>query len=215
MPIDLENADLLLTTTRGVRRRLDFDRAVDPQVIEKCVEVAMQAPVGSSWNTHFVAVTDETKRKQIAQLYAQVSHPYLDQLATSLQENSIDASDTQKAEKEMRMHRWYTDNLHRAPVLMIVAMDGRFETVEPARRSGAYGSNLPVAWSFMLALRARGLGTCWTTLHIYKEPEVAAILGMPDNLTHTVLFPIAYYKGSDFRPANRPNHKSYLHWNQW
>ena len=42
MTIDIAAADALLTTTRGVRRRLDFDKPVDPTVIETCIEIALQ-----------------------------------------------------------------------------------------------------------------------------------------------------------------------------
>ena len=54
MSVDLANSDKLLTTTRGVRRRLDFDRPVERSVIEECVDVALQAPTGaisSTWNS--------------------------------------------------------------------------------------------------------------------------------------------------------------------
>ncbi len=118
-------------------------------------------------------------------------------------------------QKAMTMHRWYTDNLHRAPLLVIVAMQGRCETAEVARQAAMYGSNLPVAWSFMLALRARGLGTCWTTLHIRRECEIAEILGIPEDVTQTVLFPIGYYKGRDFNRVKRPPVADWLHWDCW
>ena len=46
--MDLATVDKLLTTTRSVRRRLDLTRPVDPAVIEECLELAVQAPQGSS-----------------------------------------------------------------------------------------------------------------------------------------------------------------------
>ena len=72
MSIDLKVADELLTTTRGVRKRLDFDRPVERSVIEECVEVAMHAPTGSDWITHFIAVADPDLRKQLGALYAEM-----------------------------------------------------------------------------------------------------------------------------------------------
>ena len=51
--------DELLTTTRAVRKRLDFDRPVPLELVRECIEIATQAPTGSNqqgW--HWVIVTD-------------------------------------------------------------------------------------------------------------------------------------------------------------
>ena len=215
MSIDVATADKLLTTTRGVRRRIDFDRPVERAVIEDCIEVAMQAPVGAGWVTHFIAVTDPVVRQKVGSHYAEISHPYLDEMEAGMRERANTPDDIKGVDKAIAMHRWYTDNLHRAPVLVVIAMQGRFEAADPARLAAVYGSNLPAAWSFMLALRARGLGTCWTTLHIYREPEVAKILGIPEDVTQTVLLPVGYYKGADFQRVNRPPIADWLHWDRW
>ena len=215
MTIDVEAADKLLTTTRGVRRRIDFDRPVERSVIEDCIEVAMQAPVGAGWVTHFIAVTDPELREKVGKHYAEISHPYLDDMEAPMRERATSPEQIQLVDKQMGMHRWYTDNLWRAPVLVIVAMQGRCETAEVAKQAGSYGSNLPAAWSFMLALRARGLGTCWTTLHIYREREVAELLGVPEDVTQTILLPVGYYKGTDFQRVQRPPVADFLHWNNW
>ena len=215
MSIDIAAADKLLTTTRGVRRRIDFERPVERQVIEDCIEVAMQAPVGAAWLTHFIAVTDPELRRKVGSHYAHISHPYLDEMETNMRARATGPDQIKAVDKEMAMHRWYTDSLHRAPVLVIVAMQGRFETAEVARQAGVYGSNLPAAWSFMLALRARGLGTCWTTLHIRREREVAELLGIPEDVTQTVLLPVGYYKGTDFKRVKRPPVADWTHWDRW
>jgi nitroreductase len=215
MTIDLEAADKLLTTTRGVRRRIDFDRPVEREVIEDCIEVAMQAPVGAAWLTHFLVVTDPDLRGQVGAHYAAVSDPYLDEMEAKMRADAKGADESAGIDREMGMHRWYNENMHRAPVLVILAMNGRYEAADVAKRAAVYGSNLPVAWSFMLALRARGLGTCWTTLHMYREKEVAELLGIPEDMTQTVLFPVGYYKGTDFKRVKRPPVADYLHWNRW
>ena len=214
MTIDITIADELLTTTRGVRRRIDFDRPVERSIIEQCIEVAMQAPVGSAWITHFIAVTDPDLRHQIGTHYAEISHPYLDEMEAKMRKTAA-PNEAKAIEKEMAMHRWYNDNLHRAPVLVIAAMQGRFETAAVAKLAAVYGSNLPVAWSFMLALRARGLGTCWTTLHIFREREIAELLGIPEDVTQTALLPVGYYKGTDFKRVKRPPVADWLHWDRW
>jgi nitroreductase len=70
--------------------------------------------------------------------------------------------------------------------------------------SSTYGSIYPAIWSFQLALRSRGLGSCITTLHLVHEGEAADLLGIPDDVMQVALIPVAYTIGSDFRPAERP-----------
>ena len=67
----------------------------------------------------------------------------------------------------------------------------------------------------MLALRARGIGSAWTTLHLFFERDAAKILGIPDDITQTALLPVAYFTGTDFKPAKRLPAKQHLHWNGW
>src|SRR2546422_8145758 len=60
----------LLTTTRSVRKRLDFSRPVEPEVVRECLELAVQAPTGaSSESWHFVVVTDQEQRKALGAIY--------------------------------------------------------------------------------------------------------------------------------------------------
>ena len=212
MTIDIAAADKLLPTTRGVRKRMDFTRPVEPAVITQCVEVAMQAPYGTqNWGIHFIGATKPDVKMQIAELYRKACHPYLDGLAAKAGDGR---GDKQKG-KGVGLYRWQADTLHDMPALVIVAMEGRLEEQPVAAMAGKFGGALPMAWSFMLALRARGLGSCWTTLHIYQEAAVARVLGIPDNVTQTVLLPVAYYTGDDFRPATRPPAGDYIHWNRW
>ena len=75
------------------------------------------------------------------------------------------------------------------------------------------GNVLPAMWSFMLAARARGLGTCWTTLHLMQEKAVAEIVGIPfDSVQQLCLSPLAYTVGTDFKPAARPDPDTIIHW---
>ena len=81
MSIDVQAADKLLTTTRGVRRRLDFERPVPRSVIEECVDVALQAPSGIDWAyPHFIVLTDPKRRHAVGNLYREAHHLYLDDL---------------------------------------------------------------------------------------------------------------------------------------
>ena len=111
--------------------------------------------------------------------------------------------------------RHLAEHLHEAPLLVIPCIEGRVENAGVLAQASIYGSILPAAWSFMLALRARGLGTAWTTLHLMYEKEAAQLLGIPEQVTQCALLPVAYTTGGDFRPARRLPLARVLHWDRW
>ncbi len=213
--MDLATVDHLLTTTRSVRKRLDFSKPVDPKVVEKCLEIAMQAPTGSNaqgWS--FVVVTDAAKRKAVADLYRKGFELY----ASNPELRPTYAEDDLRAKQQPRVvdsAAYLAQHMHEAPAMVIFCIDGRVENAGTLAQASVYGSILPAAWSFMLALRARGLGTAWTTLHIMFEQDVAKILGIPEHVTQTALFPVAHFTGSDFKPAKRIPSAQLVHWNGW
>ena len=215
MSIDRPAADKLLTTTRSVRKRLDLDRPVDPAVIDECIEVALQAPTGTNaQNWAFVVVTDPDKKKAIADAYRKAGEI----MAGSGYPPPLPAGDPREhvMPKVMESATYLGEVLERVPVHVIPCVQGRVESVPMVvAQASTYGSILPAAWSFMLALRARGLGTAWTTIHLFFEKEIAALLGIPDDWTQTALFPVAYYTGDDFRPAHRLPAADMTHWNGW
>lgn len=213
---ELRTIDHILTTTRTVRKRLDLIRPVEPEVIEKCIEIATQAPTGSNaqgW--HFVIVTDQDKRANIAELYEKSFSDYIGSGNDHLEK---DPSSNPPMEQMMRVFgsaQYLANNMHKVPMLIIPCINGRVENEGPLEQASLYGSILPATWSLMLALRSRGLGSAWTTLHLQYEKEVAAILGIPNNVTMVALLPIAYYTGNDFKPAKRLPSKDLTHWNSW
>ena len=215
--------DALLTTTRAVRKRLDFDRPVEPELIRECLEIALQAPSGSnSQGWHFVVVSDEAKRRRIGELYAKGFEIYrgMDQSAHSLAEAQGDEADARQMERVVDSAEYLAANMHRAPVLLIPCVQGRSDALQgPAAavvNASQYGSVLPAFWSFMLAARARGLGTAWTTIHLMFEEEVANLLEIPyKDFTQAALSPVAYTRGPDFKPARRKSLDGLLHVDRW
>jgi nitroreductase len=214
--------DELLSTTRAVRRRLDFDRPVPRALVEECVQIALQAPSGSNargW--HFVVVGDAKKRKQIGDLYRQAFSGYRDmpfsahKLAEAAKGDDVPTMNAVISSAEA-----LAENLHRAPYLVIPCVEGRFPPIEgpmgQLANASQFGSVLPAFWSFMLAARARGLGTAWTTLHLLHEKAVADILGIPfDAVMQTALSPLAYTVGTDFKPAKNRHLAQALHVDTW
>jgi nitroreductase len=198
--------DELLSTTRAVRRRLDLSRPVPLAVIREALEVALQAPSGGNrqrW--HWIVVTDPELKAQVADYYRR-SH-----LAYS---HARVASADPAAGRIATSSDHLREVLAEVPVLVIGAISATDAQLD-GNQAGLWGSLLPAAWSLALALRARGLGTAWTTLHLRYEREVADLLGLPADVRQGVLLPVAYTKGTDFRPGPRGDLDSVLHVNGW
>lgn len=201
------NPDQLLSTTRAVRKRLDFTRDVPQDLIRECVAMALQAPSGSNMVTmRFAVVRDAEKRRAIGDVYREVyagyksSPHYAGNLAGEGQDRVASSAD------------YLGEHMGDAPVLVIGCTEGP----DRASAKAMLGNILPAMWSFMLAARARGLGTSWTSMHLARERDVADILGIPyDTVAQAVLTPLAYTKGTDFGPAKRPSPDSVIHWDTW
>lgn len=208
--MDITTVDHLLTTTRSVRKRLDLHRPVEPEVIERCIEIAVQSPTGSnSQRWHFVVITETVKRARIAEFYKESFDIYIRPAMAA------GRSPTPQMRRVRASAIYLSEHMHQVPVLIIPAIEGRVENKGPMGQASLYGSILPATWSLMLALRARGLGATWTTLHLRYEKEVAAILGIPDNITQAAMLPVAYFKGGDFKLAKRRPAHEVTHWDGW
>ena len=206
--MDIPSIDHVLSTTRAVRRRLDLERAVEPSIIEECLELASFAPTGGNGQAwRWVVVTDAGQRAAIADVYRRGGEGYLSEgLASAVagsQQHRVFASALHLAEV-----------LHRVPVLIIPCYEGEPGATN-AEAAGFYGSILPAAWSLLLALRSRGLGSTWTTLHLDGEEEVAEIIGMPSSFTQVALFPVAHTLGTEFTTPHRRPVGEFTYWNQW
>ena len=215
--------DELLTTTRAVRRRLDLDRPVPLELVRECLEIALQAPTGTNaqgW--HFVVVTEAGTVERIAAVYRDLFRGYLGERrrAERRREAVADPEEARQLERVLDSAAHLAENLHRVPVLVIPCIEGRVDAEVPPRASLAqashYGSILPAVWSFMLAARARGLGTVLTTLHLAREEVVAELLGIPyPEVTQVALVPVAFTRGTSFRPARRRPLERVLHLERW
>ena len=211
--MDLTTVDHLLTTTRSVRKRLDLTRPVEPAVLEKCIEIAFQAPTGgNTQNWHFMLVTDPQKKATIADYYRKGIEIYMQQQRYEYAPDDLRAAQMPRV-LASAMH--LIEHLHEVPVHVIACIEGRAEQEGVFVQASLYGSILPAVWSFMLALRSRGIGSAWTTLHLFFEKETSQLLGIPETVTQAVLLPVAYFTGDDFHPAKRLSARQSIHWNTW
>ena len=218
MPPTLDlTSDELLSTTRAVRKRLDLDRPVPMELVRECLELATQAPSGSNaqgW--HFVVVTDEAKRAALGAIYAKAFAIYRTMPTAA---GNVEIDDPERAATQDRVRssaEHLADVMGRCPVLLVPCIEGKVDGMPNVGSSSVLGSIIPAAWSFCLAARARGLGTSWTTLHLMFEQEAADVLGIPfDTITQTALIPVAFTKGTDFKPGPRVDLDSILHVDTW
>jgi nitroreductase len=197
MDLDLDHVDHLLTTTRAVRKRLDLERPVPDDVLLDCLRLAVQAPTGSnrqSWR--WLVVRDQAKKDALAELYNQGGRSYLEESAGSAEPGS-------QTSRVLSSALYLADHLAEVPVLVIPLILGRLDDGRTEEAAGLFGSIIPAMWSFQLALRSRGLGSCYTTLHLNREAEAAELLAIPDHLTQAGMLPVAYTRGTDFKPATR------------
>jgi nitroreductase len=213
------NPDELLSTTRAVRKRLDFERPVPDDLIRECVALAMQSPSGSNNpSMQFVVVRDPAKKAAIGDIYRQCFEMYKTWDGVyigSIDKGSAEANEQQARSASSADH--LGEHLGDAPALVIGCNTGaRADNMPAVMTANMFGNILPAMWSFMLAARARGLGTAWTTLHLFREQEVADVLGIPfDTVQQVCLSPLGFTKGTDFKPATRPPADSIIHWDQW
>jgi len=211
---DLSVTDALLSTTRAVRKRLDLDRPVPAEVINECLDLSQQAPTGSNrqgWA--WLVVTDKDKRAALGEMYHRGAMAYLNQA----EKDAAQMDDGGQTSRVIDSALYLADKLQDVPVHVIPCINVGLMPDNPPRAAwaGVMGSIMPAVWSFQLALRARGLGSVLTTLHLSQEKEAAALLGIPDDFMQVALLPVAYTMGTDFKPAKRPPIGDIPHWEQW
>ena len=207
MEFDLEQTDALLSTTRAVRRRLDLEREVPDDVLRRCIELAEQTPSGGNITSRrWLIIRDPEVKARLAELYRAAGGDGIIERAEQLR--GTGSSEERVAVSAAHL----AANLERVPVLVLVTMWG---VHDGSGRPGLFDSVIQAAWSFCLALRARGLGSAWTTLHLGKAKEFADLLGIPDGVTQVVLLPVAWTIGTDFKPASRRNTSEIVWFDRW
>ncbi|GGM42293.1 nitroreductase family protein [Dactylosporangium sucinum] len=220
----IRDIDEVLTTTRAVRNRMDFDRPVSRAVVEECLRLAQQAPMGSNLEDwRIVAVDDPALKGKLAELYTEVWYQTVEgplasgEAATTTRLSPSVRPDPVAQARQARILKavkYLVDHLEEVPVLVVLCSTKPIpEHPVGGTASGYYGSIFPFAWSFQLALRSRGLGSVMATALAHKARKVQAALGLPDDWRPVTLLPVAYTKGLEFRPAARADLSEVAFWN--
>lgn len=213
MNFDLASVDYILETTRSVRKRLDLTRPVDRATVMRCLEIAIQAPTGSNrqgWK--WLVVTDADKKAQIGAYYKKSWYEYSQ---TAARASGAGDEPSAQMQRVISSARYLADHMGEVPMMIFPCVAGRASDASPAANAGLYGSIIPAAWSLMLALRARGIGAAWTTLHLAYERECNDILGIPAGITTAALLPVAYFTGDSFKKARRLPASDLTYWESW
>lgn len=208
---DRETVDRLLTTTRAVRKRIDVDRPVEPEVIHECLQIASQAPSGGNrqpWR--WMIVSDRSKKKIVAERYAESFARYIAPRKAQLRPDDL------RGHRMVESASYLSDHMADMPLLVIpCTLDQLPPDANAEQRASLYGGIFPAIWSFQLALRSRGLGSALTTLHLDFEREIGEALGIPETVTQVALLPVGYYTGGDFQPAPRRPVEEITYWDSW
>ena len=210
--------DELLSTTRSVRRRLDLTRPVARELIEECLVLAQQAPSGGNrQGMSFVVVTDPDTRAKLGDVYRRAWARYRDEGVSTGRPGATPQPTGRDLQKRIgRSAQYLADHMGEVPVLVMACHPGRTEDRTQVIQASAFGSVLPAVWSFMLAARARGLGTAWTTIHLFYEEDAAEVLGIPyDEVSQVAMIPVAHTIGTDFKPGPRVPLERFALWERW
>lgn len=212
--------DELLSTTRTVRRRLDLERPVERGLIEECLALAQQAPSGGNrqgWG--FVVVTDPDRRAALGAVYRKGWEVYAREGVSPRRAPSSPLRDEAGRARQRRIGAsaaHLAESMGRVPAILVPCIRGRTDDEPSVVQASVLGSILPAVWSFMLAARARGLGTAWTTVHLFHEREAAEVLGIPyDEVMQVAMIPIAHTIGDRFSPGAREPLERFVHWEAW
>ena len=212
MQFDLASVDYILETTRSVRKRLDLTRPVERDTVMRCLEIAIQAPTGSnSQGWKWLIVTDPEKKARIGDFYKRSWYAYSNGAVRS----GPGSEPSTQMKRVISSAQYLADHMGDVPMLIFPCVRGRAGDASPAANAGLYGSIIPAAWSLMLALRARGIGAAWTTLHLSYEKECNEILGIPSDVTTAALLPVGYFTGETFQKAQRIPASELAYWETW
>ncbi|WP_290813214.1 nitroreductase family protein [Halovivax sp.] len=221
--LDRRSIDHVLTTTRAVRRRLDLERPVPLDVIDECLDIALQAPTGYNLqNWRWLVITDPETREVLGEVYRRLLAPFVEKMESELPE------DDEQSQKVAASSQYLAEHLHEVPVHVIpcttLQIEDEYELWASMEyetdlwnmaASSVYGEVWPAAWSFMLALRSRGLGSSLTMIHLGAEPEVRDLLDIPEDVSQAGLIPVAYFEGEDFRRGTRRQLEEVAFYDRW
>jgi nitroreductase len=185
--VDMELLDAIRTTR--AMRRLDPARRVADVDLLSIVEAATKAPSGgNSQPTRWMVVTDETKRRQLGEIYRACW-----ERARVRYQGASRSDENPGAARILRSADHLGHHMGDAPAIVIPCAPGQADP-----------SVWPAVQNLMLAARALGLGTTLTTVHRLQEADVKELLGVPEEYTTFAMIPVGYPLGNWGEATRRP-----------
>lgn len=195
MDIDVSSVDQALMTTRAVRRRLDLERPVDQKILLDCIDIAEQAPSGGNQGSRrWIIVRDQRVKDRLAEIYMEAAGKWMIEA-----HNKIEGTG-HRQEKVMASAAHLATHLAQCQAIVFPTIIG---VHDGSGRPGLFDSVIQSVWSFCVALRARGLGTAWTTAILARQDELTELLGIPENMTPIAMLPVGWMKGTSVKLAPR------------
>lgn len=162
--MSFKDINKVLTTTRSVRRRLDFSRPIAPELIEECLEIAVQAPTAkNAQEWRFIVVIDPAQRAALGAIYR---NAFLEKWGDT---NVLSDSPNSEQARMMASARYLVEHIGQAPVLILFCAETALEPDSLFELSNLYGTIMPAAWSFMLAGKITRLGLLLDQRASYKS----------------------------------------------
>ena len=189
-----------IISQRAIRRFADD--VVPDEAIKKIINAATRAPsAGNRQPWHFLVIRDPQVKKRIGEIYWEATE-------------ELRARGLSKENATFQRTGWdMAEHIGETPVLILVCMD------TGGKESFALGASIfPAIQNLLLAARAIGLGSCYTSNIRQREDKIKELMGIPDGVIVAGLLPIGYpgfkehFGGSLRKPAEEVIF--YDHWGQ-
>jgi nitroreductase len=183
----------VMSTLRAVRR-LRPDPIPD-DVLNRVLQAACWAPTGGNQQPWRVVVV---RRPDLKQQLADLYRPEWQRYAVGYKQRMETMAPEEQASwgRTLVAGDYLADHMAEAPVILLFCADFKRMAVTDAKLDRISlvggGSVYPPVQNLMLACVAEGLGCTLTTLHCLREPEVKAVLGIPEAWATAALVPIGY-----------------------
>ncbi len=178
---------------------------VPEELIRKVLRAATCASSpGNSQGWDFVVVRDPDQRKRVAEVIRAAVKPRLPPVP-----EGGDAS----PRRMLRGAHHLVDTLDRVPVLIFVCGGVIYPAASPMAEF-VPAALYPAAQNLIVAARALGLGTTFTTFHMYCEDAIREILGLPPGHRIQVMIPLGWPE-KKFGPLKRRSLEEVVHWDRY
>jgi len=193
-----------MSTLRAVRR-LKPD-PIPEEVLDRVLQAAAWAPTGGNaqpWR--IVLVRDAAKKKRLGELYAE----QWDIFAKGYQANVDGLPEADKAQEQRNLNagNYLAEHFHEAPVIAIFCFNPKMMAITDIKLDRVSvvggGSVYTAVQNLLLTARAEGLGCVLTTLLCICEPEVRALLDIPEPWGTAAAIPLGYPVGKGHGPIRR------------